>query len=338
MKRRPPVSIKTVAERAGVSPATVSNVLNAKPSVAPELIERVRSVVAELGYVTDSNASRLRSGKHSLAGVVVPDLSNPMFGTFVSTLETLAREDGFDLLVVSAANDVEQEKERLHAIRSWRPAGLIVIPCDGALSDRTPPSMHMPIVVVDRLTDDPNYDLIAVNNAQSAAAISAHLSEQGYRSCVVAGSMLSISNIRERWEGAASAAGGMAISMVEVGLEAKGIRHRLYEILTQRRPEALFALDHITALIAYQTMTDLGLSVPGDLAFACFDEAEWMRLVRPAITTVRQPIEEMATAAWQQLSRRMGGNVDPVRTLRLACSVEVRGSTLREGGRSSTAA
>ncbi|NTI52344.1 LacI family transcriptional regulator [Agrobacterium rhizogenes] len=338
MKRRQPVSIKTVAERAGVSPATVSNVLNAKPSVAPKLIERVRSVVAELGYVTDSNASRLRSGKHSLAGVVVPDLSNPMFGTFVSTLETLAREDGFDLLVVSAANDVEQEKERLHAIRSWRPAGLIVIPCDGALSQRTPSSMHMPIVVVDRLPDDPDFDLIAVNNAQSAAAISAHLSEQGYRSCTVAGSMLSISNIRERWEGAASAAGGMALSMLEVGLEAKGIRQRLHEILTLRRPEALFALDHITALIAYQTMTDLGLSAPGDLAFACFDEAEWMRLVRPAITTVRQPIEEMATAAWQQLSRRMGGNADPVKTLRLACSVEVRGSTLREGGQSSTAA
>lgn len=306
--------------------------------MAPELIERVRSVVAELGYVTDSNASRLRSGKHSLAGVVVPDLSNPMFGTFVSTLETLAREDGFDLLVVSAANDVEQEKERLHAIRSWRPAGLIVIPCDGALSQRTPSSMHMPIVVVDRLPDDPDFDLVAVNNAQSAAAISAHLSEQGYRSCTVAGSMLSISNIRERWEGAASAAGGMALSMLEVGLETKGIRQQLHEMLTQQRPEALFALDHITALIAYQTMTDLGLSAPGDLAFACFDEAEWMRLVRPAITTVRQPIEEMATAAWQQLSRRMGGNADPVKTLRLACSVEVRGSTLRKGGRSSTAA
>lgn len=119
---------------------------------------------------------------------------------------------------------------------------------------------------------------------------------------------------------------------------SKGIRQRLHEILTLRRPEALFALDHITALIAYQTMTDLGLSAPGDLAFACFDEAEWMRLVRPAITTVRQPIEEMATAAWQQLSRRMGGNADPVKTLRLACSVEVRGSTLREGGQSSTAA
>jgi DNA-binding LacI/PurR family transcriptional regulator len=338
LKRSQPISIKTVAQRAGVSPATVSNVLNAKPSVAPELIERVRQAVAELGYVADSHASRLRSGKHSLAGVVVPDLSNPMFGTFVSTIETLARQDGFDLLVVSAANDVSQEEERLSAIRSWRPAGLIVIPCDGALRDRIPATMQVPIVVADRLPDDPTFDLIAVDNARSAAAISAHLSGQGYRSCTVAGSMLSISNVRERWEGAASVAGSMDISMVEVGLEPAGIRRRITEVLTQQRSEALFALDHITSLITFQVMTDLGLSVPRDLAFACFDEAEWMRLVRPAITTVRQPIEEMATAAWQQLSRRMAGDADPVMTMRLACSVEIRGSTLRGGGRSSAAA
>ena len=132
------VSIRMVAELANVSAATVSNALNGKPSVSPDLARRVREAAETLGYAGDNHASRLRSGKRALAGVVVPDLSNPMFGAFVSTLERSARRDGLDLLVVSCANDPAEEAERLRSLRSWRPSGLIVIPCDGALAARLP--------------------------------------------------------------------------------------------------------------------------------------------------------------------------------------------------------
>ncbi|MDX7952890.1 LacI family DNA-binding transcriptional regulator [Lichenihabitans sp. Uapishka_5] len=339
MPDTPPVSIKLVADRAGVSPATVSNVLNNKASVSPVFADRVRRAVEELGYVADGAASRLRSGKHSLAGVVVPDLTNPVFSAFVSTLERAARQDGFDLLVVSCDNAADQEADRLRSIRSWRPAGLIVIPCDGAVAARLPPGAYPPVVVADRIPDDPRFDLVAVDNAAAAGAVAAHLAAQGHRSCLVAGSTLRISNVRERWEGAKAAAGPMAIQLIESGLDPAIIRQHLRaRLLDGPPPEALFTLDHVTTLVAYQLLADLGVALPRDMGFASFDEAEWMRLVTPPITAVRQPMEDMAEAAWRQLMRRIEGQKGAPSLLRMTCAVEIRGSTPRRRSGPRTAA
>jgi DNA-binding LacI/PurR family transcriptional regulator len=149
---------------------------------------------------------------------------------------------------------------------------------------------------------------------------------------------LRITNVRERWEGARSAAGAMAISLIECGLRPDTVRPRLLARLAEGpRPDALFALDHGTTLVAYQVLGELGLAIPGDIAFASFDETEWMRLVTPAVTTVRQPVEAMARAAWRRLMQRMKGDASPPDTLRLTCAIEIRGSTLRRRGRSAAA-
>ncbi|WP_113409489.1 LacI family DNA-binding transcriptional regulator [Hyphomicrobiales bacterium] len=328
-KSRTP-SIKMVADRAGVSVATVSNVLNGKPTVSPDFARRVNDAVRELGYVVDLGASRLRSRKAQLAGVVVPDLTNPMFASFVSTLEHLARLDDYDLVVVSARNNVEEEADRLRKIRSWRPAGLIVIPCDGAFAERLPNGFFAPVVLADRIPDAAGFDLIAVDNGPAAGAIAAHLDRQGYGDCLVLGSSLSITNVRERWEGVRAAAGRMHVEMLEIGIDDANGAQRLEERLRQRPlPGALFSLDHGTTLLTYRTMAEIGLSVPGDLAFASFDDMEWMQLVAPGITAVRQPIEEMAEQAWALLLRRMTGSAGKPVTRRLRCAVEIRGSTPR---------
>ena len=327
------ISIRTVANRANVSTATVSNVLSGKTTVTPMLAERVRAVVEELGYVANGSASRLRSGKQALAGVVVPDLGNPFFGGFVSTLERVARQDGFDLLVVSSHNDPAQEAERLHSIRSWRTAGLIVMPCDGGLSARLPRAGRPPIVAVDRIPDYGAFDLIAVDNSIAAGRVAAHCVEQGFRSCLVVGSSIAISNIRERWSGIAEAAGPMRVELVECGLDPAAVQDIVRERLAARpRPDVLFSLDQGTSLAAYQCLGELGLGGPGGVAFASFDETEWMRLVTPGITAVRQPVAAMADAAWRRLRQRIEGDPSPPATLRLACSVHIRGSTLRPHG------
>ncbi len=333
------VSIRMVAEAAGVSAATVSNALNGKPSVSPDIVRRVRAAAEALGYAADNHASRLRSGKRALAGVVVPDLSNPMFGAFVSTLERAARRDGLDLLVVSSANDPAEEAERLRAIRSWRPSGLIVIPCDGSLARRMPPGAMPPVVVADRIPDEPAFDLVAVDNAEAAGAIVAHLVAGGCRDALVAGTNLSISNVRERWDGARGAAGPMCLAMLECGLDPAGIRDVLLARLGRRpRPEALFTLDHVTSLVAFRVLAELGVRIGRDIAFASFDETEWMGLVSPPITAVRQPVEELAEAAWRRLVLRMDGDDGPCTITRFACAIEIRGSTLRQPGRPETEA
>lgn len=333
------VSIRMVAELANVSAATVSNALNGKPSVSPDLARRVRDAAETLGYAGDNHASRLRSGKRALAGVVVPDLSNPMFGAFVSTLERSARRDGLDLLVVSCANDPAEEAERLRSLRSWRPSGLIVIPCDGALAARLPRGAMPPIVVADRIPDAPAFDLVAVDNARSAGAIAAHLAAAGCRDGLVMGASLAISNVRERWEGARSAAGPLPLAILECGLDPAGIREALLTRLARRpAPDALFSLDHTTSLVAFRVLAEVGLRIGRDIAFASFDETEWMRLVSPPVTAVRQPVEDLAEAAWRRLVLRMAGDDGPPTTTRFACAIEFRSSTLRLPGRPETEA
>ena len=325
-------SIRMVAERAGVSVATVSNVINGKSSVSPNFAARVLKAVGELGYVVDSAASRLRSGKTMLVGVVVPDLTNPMFASFVSTLEHAARLDGYDLVVVSARNDPAEEADRLSTLRAWRPAGLIVIPCDGAFAGRLPVAQAVPIVVADRIPDTAGFDLVAVDNGPASAEIGRHLGAVGCRTCLVVGSSLSISNVRERWEGALSASGPIAFDILEIGFDPAAAAAALAGRLTgAARPDALFALDHMTSLALYGLVGRLGLRIPEDIAYASFDEMEWMRLVSPALTAVRQPIEAMAESAWALLSKRMTGSTGEPVTQRLRCAVEFRGSTSREG-------
>jgi LacI family transcriptional regulator len=326
----PNPSIRVVASVAGVSVATVSNVLNGKSNVTPEIAVRVRAAVERLGYVRDSRASRLRSGVSRLCGVIVPDLTNPMFASFVSTLEQLARSDDYDLVVVSSRNDPAEEAERLRHIREWRPAGLIVLPYDGALADRLPPGLAMPLVVADRIPDDARFDLVAVDNAAASATIVRHLAAQGAGDCLVVGTSLGISNVRERWDGAVSAAGSMSIELMEVGFEDHAPKALADRLLGERRPAALYCLDHETTLAAYILMGEVGLRPARDIAFASFDEMEWMRLVAPAVTAVRQPVEEMAECAWTMLRRRISGDDGPPHARRLRCAVTFRGSTPRQ--------
>lgn len=330
MSRSYSPSIRMVADRAGVSVSTVSNVLNGKRSVSADLARRVNEAVLELGYAVDIAASRLRSRKSLLAGVVVPDLTNPMFAAFVSTLEHLARVDGYDLVVVSARNDAAEEADRLANMRSWRPAGLIVIPCDGAFHARLPAGFSIPTVLADRIPDLGGFDLVAVDNGPAAAAVARHLEGQGFRDCLVVGTRLSISNVRERWEGVEAAVRDMRLEFLEIGIgDPDGLDRLERRLCAEDRPQAVFALDYGTALAAYRMLGEIGLRVPADIAFASFDDMEWMQLVRPGVTAVRQPVEAMAEQAWSLLSGRLGGDSGEAVTRRLRCHIEIRGSTPR---------
>lgn len=330
MSRSHSPSIRMVASRAGVSVSTVSNVLNGKASVSPDMIARVNKAVQELGYVVDIAASRLRSRKSLLAGVIVPDLTNPMFAAFVSTLEHLARVDGYDLVVVSARNDAAEEADRLANIRSWRPAGLIAIPCDGAFKSRLPAGFAIPTVLADRIPDQDEFDLVAVDNAVAAGAVARHLDEEGFDDCLVVATRLSISNVRERWEGVQVAVKRMALELLEIGIDdpvgLDAFERRLRE---RPKPQAIFALDHGTALATYRLVAEMGLQIPADIAFASFDDMEWMQLVGSGVTAVRQPVEAMAEQAWSLLSRRLAGETGEPVTRRLRCAIEIRGSTVQ---------
>jgi DNA-binding LacI/PurR family transcriptional regulator len=323
-------SIRTVASRAGVSTATVSNVLNARRSVAPELVARVRAAVEELGYIADHGASRLRSRRSTVAGVLVPDIANPFFGMFVAVLEEAARRDGYDLLIVSSGDDAEQETARLRALLTWRPAGVIVIPCGDTLAGyEIAAAAGVKVVAVDRIPQGIPVDGIGVNNREISAEVGRHLVARGRRNILAVGSSLAIGNVGDRWAGLRDGTEGEAgTEMLEAGFTLADNREALAARLARGGvPDALFTLNNVATLGAIEALQSAGLHVPQDVGLVGFDDADWMHVVTPPLTSVIQPIEAMGRAAWSRLLARIGGDTSPPQQLRLPCRLEIRASS-----------
>lgn len=340
-------SIKQVAEAAGVSTATVSNVFSGKKPVKPELEERVRAAARELGYSVNRVASNLRSGVSRIVTVAVPDLSDPFFTSLVTEIESLAEADGYVIIIANAKDDLETERRRIAALLSWHPDGLIIVPC----SDTVPSQLDqirdtLPIVVVDRGANARDYDRVSIDNADAGAIAANHLLELGHRRILLAASDLGIDPIRERCRGAQErmAAGGGQAELVELGAEPLRGAELLARWMERNPvPSAILAVTDMTTLAVLTCLAERNSEVGEDVSVVGFDDYPWMSARRTPITAVKQPVDAIAREAWMTLRSRMEGNGaghgPPVRPV-LYCTLKVRASTRRvgQGGAASTEA
>jgi len=329
--RRP--NIHDVAARAGVSAGTVSNVLTGRRAVVPWLAERVRAAVAELGYVTDAAASHLRRSQSTVVGVLVPDLTNRFFARFVGFVESIVRADGYRVLVASSGVDVSMEAAELRALAAWKPAGLIVIPCEDRFASREVlAGSGIPVVVADRFDEHPGIDAVGVDNADAARRAIGHLIDLGHRRILVVASTLGLYNVRQRVAGARGVFGARSragpAEVAEVGLDLERAGQALFLRLGRKPvPTAIFALTNTATLAALSALSRRELTVPEDISLVGFDDDDWMQVVRPAITAVRQPMADLAQAAWSRLRARLGGDASRPSRTELPCVLVLREST-----------
>jgi DNA-binding LacI/PurR family transcriptional regulator len=323
-----------VARRAGVSPATVCNVLGSRKPVDRELALRVRAAVAELGYEVDRVASQLRSGKARIITLLVPSLENPFFTAFIAAIERCVRDEGYDIVVASSGDDEATERARLSALLSWRPAGLVVIPCTDAFAARGQlDALGIPYVIADRATGGQNADTVGVDNEHAAAMAASHLLDLGHRDVLLVASSLTLANIRERCVGVGRAfadAGVPPPRLVEVGQTFDAAADRLTEWLGEHAPPtAMIALTNFATFGALAAFARIGVRVPEQVSLVGFDDYAWMNAAAPSITAVRQPVEQVGCEAWNRLQSRIAGDASPPVHLRLACELKVRHSTAR---------
>ena len=331
--RRP--TIHDVARSAAVSPATVSNVLTGRRHVDPDLANRVRLIVDELGYQRDVAASSLRSAKRTVVGAVVPELGNPFFAEMVDRLEREARNAGRRLLIATSGGDPAEETRQVEALIAWRPAGVIAVPCDGTFAARTALERDgIPFVVLDRPLDDANFDSVAVDNVAAAREGAARLLAAGHRRLLLVASATKISNIRQRVAGvdeALATVPGARAEMIEAGFDADEIEQAVTAQLERRPlPTAIFTLNNILTLGTLKAAAAAGMSIPEDISLLGFDDYDWMEVFRPPLSAIRQPVAEMAHAAWERLAVLTGampmGEAPTTCHVRLACSLVWRGS------------
>jgi LacI family transcriptional regulator len=322
--------MKDVARRAGVSVATVSNVLSGDKPVRAASVEKVTAAVKALNYRVNPAASYLRSGRSKIIAAVVPSLDNPFFPKILAAVEAVCQKDGFELIVASSANQPDIEDARIRALMHWKPAGFIVIPCSGDLPARKQiEAAHIPLVFADRSPDGAVTDFVEIDNVTAGAAAARHLAQLGHRRITVCTPSMLVRNLLERIEGVAQvlAEFGVRPVVVETGLGD------VPEALSGEAEAQIVGADAIVALMNTTTLQVLGAlnragrSIPGDVSLVWFDDYSWMPAARPPITAIRQPVELIGRLAWSRLFERITGASGEAVHRRLPVELVLREST-----------
>ncbi len=332
------VTISDVARAAGVSPATVSRVLNTSETVSPVLAERVLAAVRALGYRPNSQARSLRTRATTVLGVIISDITNPFFTAMVRGVEDAANRAGYSVVLANTDEDLRKEQRYLEVAAAEQMAGVLLSPASptetviDVLAER-----GIPVVTIDRRLERADVDQVMIDNHGAARTATLHLAGQGCRRIgFVAG--------RPGTTTGADRLAGYQAGLDEAGLPADpalvavggfrvdGGRDATTRLLAlPERPDALFVANNLMTIGALDALDAAGVAFPGDLALAGFDDMMPALGLRSPITAVSQPTYEIGRQATDLLLRRVGGEVFPRRDITLTAELRIRASSLRLG-------
>lgn len=332
------VTIAQVAERAGVSTATVSRVLSGRGPVSAAVQRKVRKAAEDLGYQVNSIARALRNSRTDTVGMVVPSISNPFFTSLVESVEHALGREGKELLLCDARSDPEVEARRLATLVARNVDGIIVSPSHGTLSGAAVQETagRLPLVQLDRFVGGTSTDWVGVDDVAAMRQVMDHLHAGGARSAAFAGSLLTNSSTEQRFAGFRRRSEDLGIAVdpdqillgdysVEWGETAAA---RL--IAAGDLPDAIVCADDLIALGVTRACRAHGVDVPGRVQVTGYDNIEFSRLSEPALTTVDQPRDRIATEAVRLLAAAAGeadGDRGPSAHIALVPTLVVRDST-----------
>ncbi|MFC6356561.1 LacI family DNA-binding transcriptional regulator [Luethyella okanaganae] len=299
------VTIKTVAEHAGVSTATVSRALSGTGLVSPELRLAVTKAAEKLGYSGNTVARALRSSRTNAVGMVVPEIANPFMTDLVQEVEQSLHLHGIQLLLCNSRQDPSRERAALTSLIGRRVDGLIICPVDATSSFAGVEAavQSLPVVQVDQRIEGLNADWVGVDDETAMRLIVEHLSSQGVTSAAFAGSKENDSSSKARLDAFLRHAGALGISVAKdnIFLDRYSVdcgRESMERLIRSGSlPNALVCAADIIAIGALQTCHAQKITVPDDLLITGFDDIEFANLCTPRLTTVRQPLKAIANHA-----------------------------------------
>ena len=316
MSARPAdVTIKDVASLAGVSPMTVSRVINDSDRVSPDTERRVQRAIAELGYIPSRLARGLSARRTGTLAVIVPDVANPFFTMIVRAAEEVARRSSYRVILCDTRADLGVERDVIEELIAHRVEGIAIAP----VSDRSMPHLArlarfgVPFVLIDRTVAGIDCDAVVGDSVGGAQRLVEHLIELGHRRIGLIVETDEVSSARERRRGyeAALKAAGLPLdpALVEEGTpDPDGGFAAMGRLLSiEDRPSAVFAVNNLVALGAIEAVRDAGLDVPDDVALVCFDDIEFASRLYPFLTAMEQPAETFGTLGTQLLLERIQG-------------------------------
>jgi DNA-binding LacI/PurR family transcriptional regulator len=314
------VSLKDVAQRAGVSVKTVSNVVNNYPHVTPQMRAKVQQVIDDLGYRPNLTARHLRKGRTGIIAFAVPELGNPYFAELAGAVIDAAARHDYTVLVDHTAGLRERELLVSQEFRSHVIDGLILSPIHLENADLIGRQETSPLVLLGEREYDAPYDQIAIDNVAAARVAVRHLLDLGRRRIAFLGSRTGRerrpAHLRLRgWREELTAAGQAPDETLVVATDGYGRADgaAAMALLLERgeRPDAVFAYNDLIAIGAMRTLTDHGLKVPDDVAVVGFDDIEEGRYGAVTLTTISPDKQAIAELAVDRLVERLAGKAVP---------------------------
>ena len=329
------ISLKEVAEKAGVSIATVSRVINNSPSVNLQTRTRIQKIIKELNYSPNRVAKRLRNRNTSskLLGVLIPDIQNPFYVDVLRGIEDVAYLHQYALIVCNFSQDEEKERMYLDLMKSESIDGLISAPTherDPYVEDMA--RSGLPMVCVDRDLADIDVDSVLVDNRKGAFLAVDHLAKNGYKRIAYISGIPKLPSSRDRELGYKDALLENKLRVDDKLIKHGDSRHEsgvklCAELLElEQPPDAIFAGNNLITLGALETIHMRGLRIPGDIAIIGFDDMQWAISLNPPLSAVRQPAYNIGKCAAEQLISRIDNPERPTSQMILKTELMIRNS------------
>lgn len=294
-------TIRDVARRAGVSPKTVSRVINGERYVRASTAARVREAIQELGYHPSITARSLASNSTFLVGLVIPAIASTAFAMMIHGVEEVIRERGYGLLLRLTGGKRETEEELVRSTAAEkRVDGMLLFSNRRSIEFYEEiKGFNMPVVVIDRLLDDIEIPQVSVNNRKGTYLGTKHLIETGRARIAYLSPAINTWTTAERQSGYLAALREYGLDYrksIVAGCNAS--REQGYQSAKQlmeqgELPDGIVAFNDLMAIGAMQAIKEKGLTIPQDVAVVGFDDLEVASIVEPQLTTVRQPLYEI---------------------------------------------
>lgn len=294
------ISIREVAKLAGVSASTVSRVLNGTARVDEEKEKRIRHVIEETGYVPNEVARSLFKRSSKLIGLIVPNIENPFFSQLAKEMEDAAYQHGYRILLCNTNEMHNKEVESIQMLTRMNADGIIITTTDVELHFEAQ-KCPLPVVVMDRQLEGlDGLSYIMADHYNGGRMAMEHMIACGCKNIVNIKGPQKYSSAQERYKGYLDVCKEHGIEEQNVECDysfQKGLT--VIEEILEKYPDVdgIISCNDMVALSAMKVLTQHGISVPDQVQLIGFDDIEWMHMITPEITSIKQPLSSMAKKA-----------------------------------------
>ena len=325
------ITLKMVAERAGVSVNTASRAINNKLDINKETKKRILKVAQELGYVRNDTAVALRTKKTGTIGVVIADNRNPFYAEVLNGMEVAARGKNYHIILANTQRDYRKEEEAINLLLAKRVDGLLITPVQDRDDDiKNLIEANIPFVVVGRDFENIEVDAVYNDEVKGGFLATEYLIKKGHKKIALINGFLYKSPAKGRLEGYKKALNKYRIpldnSLISVGdINIEDGYERTKQMLEKILDfTAIFAYNDMMAFGSMQAIKEKGLRIPEDIGLVGYDDIPFSSLITPPLTTIRLNKKELGMESVKLLLSRINNNRKKIKKVILDVELIVR--------------